>query len=708
MYSYSAPTRRSTGVSVHKVAPASLSKQTLRLRPAGLQSLLPLTLAVFSLWMTDILINLNAFQTAIRSELSVARWLDFAGLLQAEAPIALLCMLGSLLLTGLMRLVLPSWNRADGFTAGLIAGLTFFTVLSSTAVSWNANLWWALPPAVISAGLVLVAAHRLLRRRAGRGGVAATVLLVTLTPLLFGFANQSIAGWFRETRAGTSFPIVGLLGCGVLFFLGSRARTQAARWTAAGLVPAVVLALIMAASSSVSGHDVLSEVSGDYPSRRDIVLIVLDTVRADHLALYDYERDTMPLLGEWAGGAVVVPRAVSPAGWTMPAHASMLSGRSVSQHGIHYGKETFHTKPTDGITWLPELLHEQGYTSIAVSANPLALHGDISGFDQIVVPHRYGWQGSTMAALFEKWVLVNPLSERLRWRLPYADAQSTADLVMQVVPDGDAPVFLMVNFLDAHSPYNPPRSALRRLGIHTDISISRTLGHRDLTLRWNSLPTDAARQLSDLYDGELGWMDQHLHRLLVWVEQRFGEDCVVIVTADHGEELGENGRVGHEFGLSQSLIHVPLIIRAAGLHEREIDAPVSLVRLFDFLHSIGQGDAPDLEILERPPVSAVVSERYPSLHNARLLGPTYDRSWVAMFDGPRKGLGPSSQGFELFDVLTEGFSRQVVLDASSDDGDLQARIDAYWAENADRRESSRRDEPGDEEQERLRSLGYAN
>ena len=76
-------------------------------------------------------------------------------------------------------------------------------------------------------------------------------------------------------------------------------------------------------------------------------------------------------------------------------------------------------------------------------------------------------------------------------------------------------------------------------------------------------------------DGELRWLDQNLGSLLEWIDAEHGEDTVVIITSDHGEDLGEDGIVGHEVGLSQSLIHVPLFVRAPGLMPKRVAKAVS-------------------------------------------------------------------------------------------------------------------------------------
>ena len=102
----------------------------------------------------------------------------------------------------------------------------------------------------------------------------------------------------------------------------------------------------------------------------------------------------------------------------------------------------------------------------------------------------------------------------------------------------------------------------------------------------------------------------NLDRLLAWIDERFGEDSIVIVTSTMGEELGEHGRVGHEYGLAQSLVHVPLYIRSPGLASGRTDAVVSLTSLFDFIMASALGKEPELE--SRPLEMPLGKSRGPS------------------------------------------------------------------------------------------------
>ena len=351
-------------------------------------------------------------------------------------------------------------------------------------------------------------------------------------------------------------------------------------------------------------------------------------------------------------------------------------------------RQTSELEPMEISNGCPSCWRGEGYDCLAVTANPLAVPKEVRGFDEVIAPRHIDWS-LTIGGLADGALGIFPrFSERLRWRMPYPDAQEVVGIVRRSVPEGTRPLFLFVNFLDAHSPYNSPGE------IGGARLFSRYLSHRQLTMRWSELPPGKKEYLANLYDGELQWIDRNLVELLVWIEERFGEDSVIIITSDHGEELGEEGRVGHEYGLSQALIHVPLFVRAPGVSAGAIHAPVSLLSLHEFIRLSAMGESPSVETLLTSSPQRLISERYPSGYNVRSLGDDYGRAWVSMIEGGVQAIGPSSYGFELIQLERSG-----VVEAE----ELREKLDRYWEEHRDRREGADRPMLSEEE---LRSLGY--
>jgi hypothetical protein len=301
-------------------------------------------------------------------------------------------------------------------------------------------------------------------------------------------------------------------------------------------------------------------------------------------------------------------------------------------------------------------------------------------------------------------------SELLRWRVPYVDAQGIVGVVKRALPEStDAPVFLFVNFLDAHSPYNPPEEALDKLNVHVADVFPRHHHHRRLTRQWQSLSPGKLESLCSLYDGELRWMDMQLAELLPWLESSLGPKSVIIVVSDHGEELGEEGRVGHEAGLSQRILHVPLFIGGKGYAPRSIDEVVSTRRLFNFILSCSDSGMPILESLIQSDEFTTIAERYPTTKGNSPGNPLSQCPRVSCIQGSFKVVGPSICATKMYDIEKSGFRDSISATDTPEATSLLEFIDAYWDSYEDRRdESSAGEKPSRKELNRLRGLGYIN
>jgi len=661
----------------------------------------------------DVQVNLGLPWDLLLPDPLAARPQDFLGLLLADSQAALAAVAIALVLGAALTRLPRGRSLAAESGALLPALLCAQQVLAQASIVWGLG-GSALPRAAAIAAAVGAAAWAAIRFGPGLASTAARRIpadanrtdrgrafrLAVFLPLAAGYANLALAGAIK----GHGVFALQDAGLAALWLAVSwRAALTRSRAGSALLHGAPLLVTIGAAigACGLGPGARIAPVAADRPvdgAAPPIVLVVLDTVRADHLELYGYGRATMPRLAQWSRGALVVRRAVAPAGWTAPAHASIFSGLPVSLHGIHYGDRVFVTLPRDGVRWLPQQLATRGYTSLAITANSLAVPQGILGFDLVLAPRRNPWHASTLGALVDhRSPLLDGVSERLGWRMPHVDAAGIVDLVERVVPAGRDPHFLFVNLLDAHSPYNPPASALAALGLRPGRAFDRWRSHRELTARWPSLPATRSEDLVDLYDAELRGLDDQLARLLLWVELRYGGRATVIVTSDHGEELGEEGRVGHEHGLAQRLLHVPLVIRGPGIAPGSRDEIADLRGLHGFVLSLAAGGPPALARLFEPDEHGIVAERYPSGFAS---GP--QRAWVSRIEGERKGVGPSAHGFQLFD-LGAGFGRDAPLGVAAASG-LRERIDLYWESHRDRRQEQVA--LSDEERARLRSLGY--
>jgi len=325
--------------------------------------------------------------------------------------------------------------------------------------------------------------------------------------------------------------------------------TPSARRWAAGVVLALPGAL--AASACTGG-----EARGG-AGRLDVVLIVVDTLRADHLGLYGYDRPTSPFLDRLAERSAVAETMVAQAPWTKPAVASMLTSLYPEQHRAL--KEGTGNRLADELETLPELLRAAGYRTAGFSENPHV--GPSTGFDQGFDEFRVlqGFDGRS------DWVL----GEARRW-LEESDAA--------------APAFLYLHFLDPHGPFEPdPADAARFLeGRSTDNELVRKglVGKlvRGRALR-EKLSTDDFAYLTALYDAEIRGVDRALETLFDALAAHL-DDALVIVTSDHGEEFGEHGALRHGFQLYEETLRVPLIVAGPGVVPGRIaDVPLAQIDL---------------------------------------------------------------------------------------------------------------------------------
>lgn len=310
-----------------------------------------------------------------------------------------------------------------------------------------------------------------------------------------------------------------------------------------------------------------------------VVLVILDTVRADHTSLCGYARPTTPRLDKLAAeGAAYTCGAVSPASWTLPSHASFFTGVPPLQHGAHelplptdgeaHGVlmpgTAVHTLPLDGeLPTLAEQLAARGYQTRLVSANPVLApaSGLTRGFGEpvIVAPNFHG---------------VDPVA-------------GVETALRSLDPDG-GPLFLVVNIVAAHQPWDAVPAGLDWLPERPEL-LYRAGRPDDVWTRWYKQElspeerTAFLAHLTDVYDYGVRRADDQLGGVLDLLEQRgwcLGR-CRLVVTSDHGELLGEGGLIDHGFTTAEANARVPVLAR--GLPTLSLPALLSATHVFHLL-----------------------------------------------------------------------------------------------------------------------------
>ena len=314
-----------------------------------------------------------------------------------------------------------------------------------------------------------------------------------------------------------------------------------------------------------------------------IVLISIDTLRADHLSCYGADRPT-PHIDSLAAEGVRYAAAHSCAPWTLPSHGTLLSGRRPSSHGLIDDGVAF----ADDTILLAEALGRIGYRRAGFVAH-YYLDTEF-GFDrgfETYERHQYETGRSTPPVRGD--VVVR---RALEWWSETAD--------------DPRPPFLFVHLFDPHWDYAPPPPFAGRYSDPTYRGpINGTLDQLLSHLK-ERLPDADLRQLIALYDEEVAWTDELVGRLVDGIRARpGGEDVVFVLTADHGEEFYEHGSLGHATTLYREQTHVPLIVSdPAGGKGQVVDTPVSLVDLSPSLAELAgvDAEAPFRQIAEGRPL----------------------------------------------------------------------------------------------------------
>jgi arylsulfatase A-like enzyme len=306
-------------------------------------------------------------------------------------------------------------------------------------------------------------------------------------------------------------------------------RSSASPERAVGSYASVALAaLALLALSSCQSHPDQRAVEAT-----DVVFIVVDTLRADHVSLYGYPRATTPQLEAFAHDAVVYENAISPGTWTVPAHAAMFTGMWPSYAGAErVAADRILTTPIDPrAATLAELLQARGFRTAAFVANTTYV-ARVLGF------HR-------------------GFDEFFDWKLGAADGVRNA-LVRWLEPRSDR-VFVFANILDPHEPYEPPKPYDTRFpGADSRYGAQMT----SLLLSGVRATPEIQAHFVSRYDGEVAFTDEQLGALFADLK-RVGryDGALVIVTSDHGELLGEHGLAGHGLAPYEQLVRVPLMVK---------------------------------------------------------------------------------------------------------------------------------------------------
>jgi len=447
-----------------------------------------------------------------------------------------------------------------GLVAGALEPIGLLTGVTNTAeghLSLGAYLWWM--PAVadlFTFGMLGLLGWGLARLARGR---------ISLKLLLGVFGTLCVMASLRVLDGHLGVPTVDLLALGLAVQFTQRFGDRLLRslrpvrlLLGVAFIALASVAVGIEASRARSERRILATLPAAKRGTPNILLLVLDTVRAMNLSAYGYARKTTPNLEALASRGTLFQRVMSAAPWTRPAHASLFTGQWEHDHTAD------HTTPLDGrhLT-LAEEFNRLGYRTGGFTANlshTTRSTGIPRGFahyeDHLISIPQVLVAAAMPRAVYRALQKRLPIPEtRVNYRRK-SSVEVNHNLVAWLDRSGKAPFFAFANYMDAHTVYDPrpPFDTAFSAPAYPDPLPTRGTGHgMDRTQRMRP------------YDQAIATIDNDIAELLRALDERgLLENTIVVVTADHGEAFGEHGIYGHGATLYSTMLQVPLIISWPG------------------------------------------------------------------------------------------------------------------------------------------------
>lgn len=416
-------------------------------------------------------------------------------------------------------------------------------------------------------------------------------------------------------------------------------------------------------------------------SKPNVILISLDTLRADRLGAYGYSRDTSPTIDALANEGAIFYNHVSVSSWTLPTHVSIFSGlypttHGVTRDGMKIGKDT---------DLMAEVLARSGYRTFAFTGGHY-------------VGKRYGFDRGFESYLNSDGMTID--SKR--------GFYSSIKLTMQKVKElsKEERFFIFLHTFDIHCPYNPPEPYYSLF--KSDGAATIEADKCGVTFyNKRGVSKEEALYISDRYDGSIRWADDNLKLLLDFLKSEdLYDNTIIIITSDHGEEFLEHGQIGHQESLHRELLMTPLIITGPGVKRSKIASPVSqidiLPTLLDLIKVTIPADVQGLSLV--PYVHGSVKEDLTRPHFSELDRKILLRSKITLNEHIIHDLDIDKA--KLYDLVNDPTEQR---DLSSDKperaDDLIVELGDFFS-NLARKEAEAARPKSQKQIEALKSLGY--
>ncbi len=454
-----------------------------------------------------------------------------------------------------------------GLVTGLMEGSAFLAFQETGWLSWNQGIL-SVTPQILWISPAFTGAIFLL---AG----ALLAVLAAVIPKLPALRVAAFVLAFLAFFDLLSVPGTGRMRHSALVVLALGLATVAARWAAAHRdavlnisrrsLPALAAVVVLLWAGIEGGawwgeRRAEAALPSAPPAAPNVLLVVFDALRADHVTAYGYARATSPNISSLASKGALFEAAHSTSSWTLPSHASLLTGRPTYEHGAEK-----HALDRRWLT-LGEALQQRGYRTLGVSANTyffVRRWGFGTGF------HRFEDYFHSWKSMFLRTLYGRKLEHFVFYRFGDRDifdrkrAPEVSRALLDWVDRGASrPFFAFLNYYDLHDPYVPQQPHRSRFSKEPNPG-GVLNGFINLTRR--KMTPEVVQSEMDAYDGGLTYADEHFGRLLEELRRRGKLDnTIIVVTSDHGESFGERGEFIHGTSLHSELLHVPLILSWPG------------------------------------------------------------------------------------------------------------------------------------------------
>jgi len=504
---------------------------------------------------------------------------------------------------------LGGWLLATlNIIAELIKGGSIFIFPDIVRISlWHIALWSL---AGVAAGLASVSVRIIfhLPRKTKTSNVIIFYLLGAAWLFLMGYANiYYLPGIFSKQALFWNLVLIisGIILMSLLYFLPRKNEK-----TDFLLLPKILF-LILAVITLTSGFShvfsgkksnrVITEqiVSG---KKHNVIFILLDALRADHLGCYGYNKDTTPNIDRLAAEGVIFDQAFSQSSHTLESVPSYMTSNYPSTHNVR----THTSALPDKLLTLPEIFHSSGYATSIISANPYVspaygyhrgvddfywLEGNIIKINKTVLGYflQNAKRISLLKSISSSSLKLGKLFYSSQDVLTSGDPAALTAKAMDWIKDNrDTPFFLYLHYDGAHNPYLSPYGKIFDPGYNKNpvVNFPEGLGMFLPFVKGKPLPPRKTRNMIAQYDGQIFFHDKHLGELFLSLKKwGLNKNTLIVITSDHGEEFYEHQGWGHGQSLYDELIHVPLIIYGEGLipSGQRISSLVELVDIFPTL-----------------------------------------------------------------------------------------------------------------------------